>query len=54
MPTFLPTYLYFHCRVDISSVNRLKKFKDGEDDTISGETLKKKLETQLDFICGMF
>ncbi|XP_028402365.1 U3 small nucleolar RNA-associated protein 18 homolog [Dendronephthya gigantea] len=39
-------------RVDISSANRLKKFKDGDDDTISGETLKKKLETQFKKIYG--
>jgi hypothetical protein len=33
-------------RVDITSENRLKKFRDGGVDTISGDVLKKKLETQ--------
>ena len=44
--TTLNTSIFFHFRVDITSENRLKKFRDGGDDTISGDALKKKLETQ--------
>mgnify|MGYP002804420932 FL=1 len=40
-------------RVDITSENRLKKFRDGGGDTISGDTLKKKLETQFVKIYGL-
>lgn len=38
--------LFFNCRVDVSSKNHLKKFKEGEDEIISGDVLKKKLESQ--------
>ena len=40
-------------RVDITSENRLKKFRDGAAVTISGDTLKKKLEIQFVKIYGV-
>ncbi|XP_046854395.1 U3 small nucleolar RNA-associated protein 18 homolog [Xenia sp. Carnegie-2017] len=39
--------------VDVSSKNRLKKFKEGEKEIISGDVLKKKLESHFQKIYGV-